>query len=168
MDSVFDLLSELEDILDSASARPFSNKIAVNKDELFEIISDIRLNLPGEIKQAQRIADSCEKIINDAKNKAKDIVKESEERCERLISEHEIVKKAKEEAVLITDDAKNMSREMRLASVEYADNILARTEEAIRETLDQFMKMSRETEDFLTREIDIIYSNRQELRGPTK
>lgn len=168
MDSIFDLLDELEDILEGAAARPFSNKIAVNKEELFEIIGEIRLNLPGEIKQAQRIADNCDKIINDANNKAKDIIRDAEERCERLISEHEIAKKAKEEAIIITEEAKANSREMRLAAVEYADNLLARAEEAVRETLDEFMKMSRSTEDFLSKEMDIIYDNRQELRGTGK
>ncbi len=168
MDSIFDLLDELEDILEGAATRPFSNKIVVNKEELFEIIGEIRLNLPGEIKQAQRIADNCDKIINDANNKAKDIIKDAEDRCERLISDHEITKKAKEEAVLITDDAKANSREMRLAAVEYADNLLARAEEAVRETLDEFVKSCRSTEDFLSREIDVIYENRQELRGTGK
>lgn len=165
MNSIFDLLDDLEDLLDKSAPRPFSKKISIDKDEIFEIIGDIRLSLPGEIKQAQRIADNCDKIINDANNKAQSIIKDAEEKCERLISEHEIAKKAREEASIIMGEAKDTSREMRIAAVEYADNLLAQTEQAIRVTLEEFARASRETEDFLSKEIDLVYKNRQELRG---
>jgi len=165
MNSIFDLLDDLEDFLDKSSPRPFSKKISIDKDEIFEMIGDIRLSLPGEIKQAQRIADNCDKIINDANNKAQSIIKDAEEKCERLISDNEITKKAREEATIITNEAKDTAREMRISAVEYADNLLAQTEQIIREALEEFLKISRGTEDFLAKEIDVVYRNRQELRG---
>ena len=165
MDKIYDLLDELEDLLDSCKNVPFSNRVSVNKEEVFEIISEIRMNIPNEVKQAQRIDDNCDKIINDANNKAKDIIRQAEEKCEKLISDHEITKSAREEAVSISEEAKATAREMRLAAVEYTDNILAKTEQAMRETLDEFLKQTRITEDYIEREINIIYNNRQELRG---
>ncbi len=165
MNSIFDLLDDLEDLLDKSASRPFTKKISIDKDEIFDIIGDIRLSLPGEIKQAQRIADNCDKIINDANNKAQSIIKDAEEKRERLISDHEISKKAREEAAVITSEAKDTAREMRIAAVEYADNLLAQTEQTIRAALDEFLRISRGTEDFLGKEIDLVYNNRQELRG---
>jgi len=165
MNSIFDLLDELEDMLDRAPSKAFSKKISIDREALFELIGDIRLSLPVEIKQAQRIADNCDKIINDANNKAQSIVKDAEEKCERLISDNEITKKAKEEAALITGEAKDTAREMRIAAVEYADNLLEQTEQKLKECLEEFLKISRSTEDFIAKEIDIVYNNRQELRG---
>ncbi|MCI8804719.1 MAG: ATP synthase F0 subunit B [Clostridiales bacterium] len=165
MNSIFDLLDELEDMLDSAPTKAFSKKISIDRDALFELIGDIRLSLPVEIKQAQRIADNCDKIINDANNKAQSIIKDAEEKCERLISDNEITKKAKEEAALITGEAKDTAREMRIAAVEYADNLLEQTEQSLKGCLEEFLKISRGTEDFIAKEIDIVYNNRQELRG---
>jgi len=165
MNSIFDLLDDLEDLLDKSASRPFTKKISIDKEEIFDIIGDIRLSLPGEIKQAQRIADNCDKIINDANNKAQSIIKDAEEKRERLISDHEISKKAREEAAAITSEAKDTAREMRIAAVEYADNLLAQTEQTIRAALDEFLRISRGTEDFLGKEIDLVYNNRQELRG---
>ncbi len=43
MDAVLKLLEELEDILDQSRAVPFSNKVAVDKDEIYDIIAEIRL-----------------------------------------------------------------------------------------------------------------------------
>lgn len=166
MDSVINLLDEMEDILDSCKTAAFSgNKIAVSKDELFEIISEIRLNLPGEIKQAQRLADNCEKIINEAQNKANSIIKEAEEKAERMTMEHEVTKLAKEQADVILDDAKNTARALRIGAVEYADELLANAENAIKESLETFSRQARQVEDFLAKETDILYENRQELRS---
>lgn len=163
--SVFDFIDELEDFLDKSPSKAFSKKIVVDKDEIFEIIAEIRLNLPSEIKQAQRIADSCDKILEDARNKAQSIIKETEDKCERLIGDNEITKKAKEEANIILNEAKDEAREMRIAAAEYADNLLAQTEQTLKESLDEFLKISRSTEDFIAKEIDTVYGNRQELRG---
>ena len=165
MNSIFDLLDELEDMLDRAPTKAFSKKISVDREAIFELIGDIRLSLPVEIKQAQRIADNCDKIINDANKKAQSIIKDAEEKCERLISDSEITKKAKEEAAIITGEAKDTAREMRIAAVEYADDLLEKTEQNLKITLDEFLKVSRSTEDFIEKEIDIVYNNRQELRG---
>lgn len=168
MDTIDALLDELDDLLESSRTVPFSNKVGVDREEILEIIDSIRLNLPAEIKQAQRIVDNCDKIINDANNKAKSIIKEVEEQAERLTSEHEISKRAKEQAAIIIDEAKTSARGMRIGAVEYADELLANTEQVIKETLEEFVKKSRTVEDFLSNEIDIIYDNRQELRGSGK
>ena len=140
MNSIFDLLDELEDMLDRAPRKAFSQKISIDRDALFELIGDIRLSLPAEIKQAQRIADNCDKIINDANNKAQSIIKDAEEKCERLISDSEITKKAKEEAALITGEAKDTAREMRISAVEYADSLLEQCEQNLKICLEEFKK----------------------------
>ena len=54
---------------------------------------------------------------------------------------------------------------MRIAAVEYADNLLEQTEQSLKGCLEEFLKISRGTEDFIAKEIDIVYNNRQELRG---
>ncbi len=166
MDTVFNLLDDLEDLLDSCKSTPFSgNKVSISKEEVFEIISEIRLNLPGEIKQAQRIADNCEKIVHDAQNKANSIIKEAEEKAERLTTEHEVTRLAKEQADVILDEAKETARALRVGAVEYADELLANAENSIKESLETFSRQARQVEDFLAKETDILYENRQELRS---
>ncbi len=165
MESIVVYLDELEDLLDACRPVPFSGKIAVNKEELFEILNDIRLNLPTEIRQAQRIATDCDKLINDATNKANSIIKDGEMKSKMLVDEHEITKLAQEEGMRIVEEAKQTSRKIRVGAIEYADEILSHTERTVKITLENYAKHSREVEDYLTKELDTIYANRQELRG---
>ena len=62
MDAVLKLLEELEDILDQSRAVPFSNKVAIDKDEIYDIIAEIRLRLPNDIKQSKFIVSERNKI----------------------------------------------------------------------------------------------------------
>ena len=163
MDSIFKFLDDLEDLLDTSKAVPFTNKISISKEDVFDIISDIRLNLPGEIKQAQRIADNCDKIINDANNKAASIIREAEEKADRMTMDHEITKMAKEQAENIVDEAKIWAKEVRMGALEYAGEKLDNAERAIRETLDIFTKRASEVEDYLAEESNILYTSKQDL-----
>ena len=50
---IFTLLETLEDILENSKGLPFTNKTMVDKEELLEIIKEIRIKLPDELKQAK-------------------------------------------------------------------------------------------------------------------
>ncbi len=165
MESLLDYLDALEDLLDSCKPVPFSNKISVEKERIFDIISDIRLNLPNEIRQAQRIIEEHDKIINDANAKGGNIIREAEMNAKILTNSHEITKMATEQASEIMEEAKRSARDMRLNAMDYADEILSKIEDKVRETMLNLEQQYRITDEYLSDIIEVLYSNRQELRG---
>ena len=68
MDSVLQLLDELEDVMDSSKAVPFSSKVTVNKEEIYDIISEIRMKLPNELKQSKWVIEERNKIQKGRRN----------------------------------------------------------------------------------------------------
>ena len=90
---IFTLLETLEDILENSKNLPFSNKGIVDKEEILEIIKEIRLKLPDELKQAKWVKEERQRILSEAQKEANDIVKEAETRIISMIDEHEITKK---------------------------------------------------------------------------
>ena len=77
---IFTLLENLEEILESSSKVPFSTKVMVDADELREIIEEIRLKLPDELKQAKWVKEERQRIISDAELEAQKVLKETESR----------------------------------------------------------------------------------------
>ena len=75
---IFTLLETLEDIMEKSRNVPFSSKCIVDKEEFLEIIKEIRLKLPDEIKQAKWIKEERQRILVEAQNEANDIIKEAE------------------------------------------------------------------------------------------
>ena len=74
---IFTLLETLEDILEKSKTLPFTEKSIIAKEEFLDIIKEIRLRLPDELKQAKWIKEERERIISEAQKDADDIVKEA-------------------------------------------------------------------------------------------
>ncbi|MBE7051642.1 MAG: ATPase [Ruminococcaceae bacterium] len=125
---VIELLSELEDIVDKGFDVPFSKKSLINKEQVMSLINDISLQLPDELRVAKSIAEDSKRIISDAQKQADAKVKEVEHKILGLIDEHEITKKAVANANEIIAKAQKEGREIRLASLKFADDILERVE----------------------------------------
>ena len=132
---IFTLLETIEDILEKSKGVPFSNKVLVDKEEILEQISELRLKLPEELKQAKWIKEERQRILVEAQKEADDIVKEAENRIISMIDEHEITKKAYEKKAEIIETANEMSREISKGTKDYADNVLNGIEIALQEAL---------------------------------
>jgi vacuolar-type H+-ATPase subunit H len=165
MESLLDYLDMIEDILDNSKSVPFSTKISVEKDRVFDVISEIRLNLPNEIRTAQRLIEEHDKILNEAKTKAASIIREAENEAKTLTNNHEIFRRANEQASEIVDDAKKSARDVSLNAMDYADEMLEKTESMIRDAMENMEQQYKILLDYFGQTIDVLYENRQQLRG---
>ena len=73
---IFTLLETLEDMLEKSRAVPFSSKCIVDKEEILDIIKEVRLKLPEELKQAKWVKEERQRILVEAQNEADEIIKE--------------------------------------------------------------------------------------------
>ena len=165
MDEVIKLLEELEDLIDSSKAMPFSSKVGVDKDEVLDIIADIRGALPNDIKQSKLIVQERNKILEDAKMEADEYVKDTEEKCARLVEEHEITRQAYQQSAEIIEAAKKQAKEMRIGAMEYADEVLSQSENRLREMIESFRNECVSVDEYFNNSLNTLYENRQELRG---
>ena len=165
MDSLLDYLDQIEDILDASKSVPFSNKISVEKERIYDVMNDIRLNLPTEIRQAQRIIEDHDKILADARHKSAAILKEAEEEAKILTNEHEIFRRANEQATDIIEESKKNARDLRLNAMDYADEILEKTENMVKEAMENIEEQFKIVNNYLAQTADVLYENRQQLRG---
>ena len=126
--AIEDLIDSLEDILQSAVRVPLNKKSMVDVEKLSEIVSDIRIALPTEIKQAQNVVMDKNNIISDAKKEAELIIRKAEQRREELIESSEIMKEARRRSTEIISQAQNRSSDLRISTNEFADKMLSRIE----------------------------------------
>lgn len=157
---IFTLFDTLEDILDKSKKLPFTDKSIIEKEEILEIMKEIRLKLPDELKQAKWIKEERGRIIAEAQKEADDIVKEAENRIIAMIDEHEITKKAYEQKTKIIETANEMSREMSKGTKDYADNILG----DIETTILNLSETITNVESTIQNALDTIKNNRSELK----
>lgn len=140
-----EVLEIMDDMLDKAPGMPFSGKKSmIDVDKFRDLINEIRLNMPQEIKNAQMIAMDRQTIITDANKDAEGIVRRAEAKAKILLSNEEIVRESKQKAAEILNQAQTKSREIRNATNEYIDNILNETEKLLTENLVDLKKTRQE------------------------
>ena len=161
---IFTLLETIEDILEKSRKLPFSNKVFVDKEELLEMVEEIRLKLPDELKQAKWVKEERMRIIAEAEKQADDIVKEAENRIISMIDEHEITKKAYEKKQEIIATANEMSREIDKGTRTYADTILGEVEETIKGIDEKFQESVNYINLKIEETLQTIENNRKELK----
>ena len=147
-----ELINELEDLIDKGVPVPFTGRCLLDKDELLELIQEIKLKLPTDLEQAKWIKAERENIINDAKKEAEEIIKTANDKLIALIDENEITKQAAEKANSIVERANADAKTTKDASYQYADKLLENVEtvahRAIYE-LEQCVKLVQENRDQL-------------------
>lgn len=134
--SIEHVLDNLDDMLDKAWSLPLSGgRCVVDAEKVRDLIDDIRLNLPTEIKQAQAIVMDRNEILTVAKRESEAIIRRAEERAKSLIANEEIVKQSQSKASDILAQAQVKSREMKNAAQEFSDELLRTTEESLAKSL---------------------------------
>ena len=118
------LIDKLDDLVHNAKAVPLTDQVRIDREEIYDILDQMRATIPEEIKQARWIVKERQEMLAEAKREAERIVKEARERQEKLISQEEITKQAERAAVDILEDARAREREIRLGAEDYADEIL--------------------------------------------
>ena len=155
---ILELLSELEDLIDGSFEFPIIHKAFVSKDEVMEIIKDISLHIPEEIRVAKTVAEDRKRILDDAQAKADMIIKGAEEKIVSLIDEHEITKRANAKANEIIAAAQANSREIRLGTLQFADDVLKKAELGLRD-------VNAQSSASLTKLTDTLRNSRAELQN---
>ncbi len=158
------IIDDLELYIENCKFKPFStDMIIVNKTEIDEMIRDLRMTTPEEIKRYQKIISNKEAIINDAKQKAQALLDNAAVQTTELISEHqimqqayaqanEIVELATQQAQDILDRATMEANGMRTSIMQYSDGMLANLENIIKQSI-----------EFATKDYNKLVSDLQEI-----
>lgn len=135
-------MERIEDVLDESSKLPLSSKVLIDKEEILDIITEIRSNLPEEINRANWVAKERQRIIKEAKEEAKNtvmlakeeaniILSKAEYKKDDLIDSTEIVKESTQRAEEILNIAESKANEMKSNAFEYSDKLLAKLQDNI-------------------------------------
>ena len=114
----------------------------VDRDDLLNLLDELKAQLPMELKRAQELLATRDKFIEETRRDAERLLRQAELEAKSKISESEILHTAKERARQIVARAEERSRQLYQVANEYAEDALARTEEAVQAALDE-VKQSR-------------------------
>lgn len=175
MSRIEQLIGEIEEYIDSCKFQPLSTtKILVNKEELEELLVELRLRIPDEIKKYQKIISNQDAILNEARSQADAILADATAQTNELVNEHEIMQKAYatankvvEEAQIqaqaIIDSAVADANSIRQGSINYTDDMLKSLQTIITHSMEGAQGRFDAFVASMQSSYDIVTSNRNEL-----
>jgi vacuolar-type H+-ATPase subunit H len=129
------LIDKLDDLVHNARPVPLTDQVRVDREEIYDLLDQMRATIPEEIKQARWIVKERQEMLAEAKREAERIVREAREQQSRLIADEEITKQAERAADEIVEEARGREREIRLGAEDYADEILNTLEDNLQKFL---------------------------------
>lgn len=169
------IIEEIEEYIDGCKFQPLSStKIIVNKEELEELIAELRAKTPEEVKRYQKIISNKEAILADAQAKADQIIAQAQVQTNELVSEHQIMQQAyaqanevvmiaTKQAQEILDNATNEANSLRVSAMGYADDQLHEIEEVLSNSIETSQARYDSLISSLQGFLDVVTKNRAQL-----
>ena len=177
MSRIEQLISEIEAYIDECKPQPFSNnkKIIVEKDVIDELLVELRMRTPDEIKKYQKIISSKEAILSDAKAQAEAMLADATKHTNELISEHEIMQQAlnqanelleqaSSQAQSIIDSAVKDANEIREGAIGYTDELLKSLQAIISSSMQSSQSHFESFMSQMKNSLDVVTVNREQLK----
>ncbi len=177
MSRIEQLIGEIEEYIEGCKFQPLSNtKILVNKEELVELLVELRLRVPDEIKQYQKIISNQDAILSEARTQADAMLQDATAQTNELVNEHEIMQRAyaaanqivedaNAQAQAIVDAAVNDANNIRQGAIQYTDDMLRSLQNIISHTMEDGQTRLEGFLSSLQSTYDIVTNNRNELGG---
>ena len=175
MSKIEQIITEIEEYIDNCKFQPLStSKIIVNKDDIDELLAELRLRTPDEIKKYQKIIANKDAILNDAKERSEAMIAEATAHINQLVSEHEIMQKAyneanqiieqaQTEAQGILDSATNEANDLRTRAMQYTDDILSNVQSILTTGMNSFESAQSTMMTSLNSSLNVVVESRKEL-----
>ncbi len=121
-------MERLESLVAAGKKVPLTNNIVLDQATILELIDQLRVSVPDEVRQARRITEEAGRITERAREEGDSIVARAQEQAAQMLEERELVRAAQQRAAEIIEQAQSEGREVRRGADEYAAGVLIRLE----------------------------------------
>lgn len=125
------LIDRLENLLNKGRRMPLSSGIVVNRDECLEIIDQMRVTIPQQIAEAQRIQEDSEQIIALAQEEAQRLIQRADKEAEHVLDERGLLEEAQGKSEAIIEESRRQAEETMRGADEYAITVLGQLEDQL-------------------------------------
>jgi hypothetical protein len=134
---ILHLVDRLEELINNSRDIPFTRNVIIDEDRVLDIIDQMRVAIPEEVKKSQQILAQKDRVIAQAKEEADRTINIAKEKSEKLADRDNIVLDAKKRANQIESDAELQAQKTQAEADEYVAETLTNLEIALERVLNQ-------------------------------
>jgi cell division septum initiation protein DivIVA len=126
--SIIELIDHLEYLVHRGQRVPFTHNVMIDEDEILDILDQLHVNLPEEIKQSRTVLAEQERLLSDAQQESARITQSAASKAEAMIKNHELTRRAEEHGKAVVREAQVKAEEQKRAADEYAADVMQQLE----------------------------------------
>ena len=128
---ILQLIDRLEELFNDAKAVPFTHNVVVDEDRMLELIDQMRIAIPEEVKKAQQVMAQRDRVMAQAQEEANRTLQLSRDKAEQLIERDIIVQEAQRRAEQILAQARGEAEATRVDADNYVVDTLMQLQDQI-------------------------------------
>jgi hypothetical protein len=125
------LLDQLEEVLGGGSRLPLTSRTLVDEQEILDILDQIRVSIPDELKAARRLTQDRDQVLADANAEAARVLADADAQVAERVAEHNVARIAAHRAADIEERALQQAEDVRREADAYAYKVLQKLREQI-------------------------------------
>jgi F0F1-type ATP synthase membrane subunit b/b' len=125
---ILHLVDRLEEVLNQSRSFWFTSQVVVDEDRILDLIDQMRVAIPDEVKKAQQLLAQCDRILAQAQEEANRTLAIAREKSEQLVERDAIVQAAQARAEQILAQTRAQASTTRRDADEYVLETLVRLE----------------------------------------
>ena len=134
---ILHLVDRLEELINRSRSIPFTHNVIIDEDRVLDIIDQMRVAIPEEVKKAQQVQAQKDRIIAQAKEEANRTLNLAKEKSDKLMERDSIVQDARKKANQIVAEAEVQAKATRTDADEYVSETLMNLEIALERVINQ-------------------------------
>ncbi len=134
---ILHLVDRLEELVNGARQVPLTNNIMIDQDRLIDLIDQMRVSIPDEVKKSQKTLSDRDKILAQAKEEAERTLMVAREERDKMMLRENIAAAAQNKASEIIDAAKREADLIRADADDYSLESLGELEAQVERILQQ-------------------------------
>lgn len=134
---ILHLVDRLEELFNESRPIPLTHNVIVDEDRILEIIDQMRISIPEEVKKAQQVLAQRDRVLAQAQEEANRTLQLAKKRAEEAASDDAVAKAAEKRAEQIIEQARAEAEAVRRDADEYVIETLGQLEDELTRLLTQ-------------------------------
>lgn len=134
---ILQLIDRLEELFNESKAIPLTRNVMVDEDRMLEIIDQMRIVIPDEVKKAQQIIGQRDRFLAQAQEEADRTIALAREKADQLTTKDMIVQEAQRRAEQIIAQARADAEATRREADDYVVDTLMQLQDHLDKVLSQ-------------------------------
>jgi len=151
---ILHLVDRLEELFNESRAIPLTHQVVVDEDRMLDLVDQMRVSIPEEVKKAQELISRRDRIMAQAQEEANRTLQLAREKSEQYVERDSIVQAAQAKAEKIINDAKANAEDIRREADAYVVRTLGRLQLELDRILNQVNNGIQMVEAGLVQDLD--------------